>query len=153
DRAINDMKALEQAGGSKSSLTHLYLELSRSLQKEMDAQRARHDPSLVRTQAAYRQFLAALVASQSGQSYESLMFAGESMLNLKADTREQGTSQAKEAAAVFERVLKAYEKDPAFQKAPERLLRTRIRLAEALRRSGRFEDAQALLSALLKEQP
>jgi cellulose synthase operon protein C len=146
-KSIADMQALEKAGSSKAKLTQLYFELSKSLQKEMDAQKARRDPAYRRTEQAYKQFLAALASSQAGQSYDSLMFAGQAMLQM---------GMSKEAAEVFDRTLKAYENDPEFQKIPraaEALLLTRLRLAEALRKQKRFQDAETLLEKLIQQQP
>ena len=72
------------------------------------------------------EFLKALAASQDGQTYDSLMFAGESLLEL---------GEAEQADAIFARVLEVFGADPAFQvtKDETRLLRTRIRKAAALR--------------------
>ena len=146
-KAIADMQALEKAGSSKAKLTQLYYELSRSLQKEMDAQKARRDPAYRRTEAAYRQFLAALAESKVGQSFDSLSFAGQSMLRM---------GMAKEAAAVFQRTLETFEKDPEFQRNPraaEALLRTRLHLAEALRKQRQFAGAKEILEGVIKQQP
>jgi hypothetical protein len=73
------------------------------------------------------------------------MFAGESMLTL---------GNAKEASEVFKRVLDS--KDPEFQKTigpPERLLRTKLRMAEALRKQKKFTDAQTFLGDVIKDSP
>lgn len=146
DKAIADMKALEEAGSSKAKLTQLYYQLSKSLQKDMDAQKASHDPAdYTKTSRAYQLFLATLAASEAGQSYDSLMFAGESMLNL---------GNAKEASDVFKRVLES--KDPDFKQtigSPERLLRTKLRMAEALRKQKKFTDAQTFLADVVKDSP
>lgn len=145
EKAIADMKALEKAGSSKAKLTQLYYQLSKSLQKDMDAQKASNDPNYAKTSQAYQQFLTALAASEAGQSYDSLMFAGESMLTL---------GNAKEASEVFKRVLDS--KDPEFQKTigpPERLLRTKLRMAEALRKQKKFTDAQTFLGDVIKDSP
>ena len=146
DKAIADMRLLEAAGSSKEKLTQLYYELSKSLQKDLDAQEARKDPNLRRTQQAYKQFLQALVASKAGQTYDSLMFAGESML---------GLGLAKDSAEVFRRVREEYGK-PEPAGAPggkEKLLRTDLKLAEALRKLGNYADAQVLVERLAKENP
>jgi len=146
EKAIADMRALEAAGSSKEKLTQLYFELSKSLRKDMDAQEARRDPNLGRTKQAYKQFLQALVASKAGQTYDSLMFAGESML---------GLGLAKESAEVFRRVRDEYGK-PDLASAPggkEKLLRTDLRLAEAFRKLGNYAEAQTLVEKLAKENP
>ena len=57
--------------------------LGKLLEKEMDTLKKHGDSAgLARTQGAYQKFLAALVSSKSGQTYESLQWAGENMLKL-----------------------------------------------------------------------
>ena len=135
DQAIADMKILEQVSPSKAALTQLYFELGRSLKAEMDTLEKKGEvATLQRTREAYKQFLNALATSAAGQSYESLEWAGEAMLDL-------GIPQ--DAEAVLHRILDTYSKDPEFQKRPDaadRLLRTRIKLAAALREQGQFQE-------------
>jgi outer membrane protein assembly factor BamD (BamD/ComL family) len=151
DQAIADMAALEKAGAAGESLTQLYFELGRSLKQEMDALAKKIDSKsqarLEQTRAAYTKFLQALAASQTGQTYESLMFAGESLL---------GLGQAQEAGAIFDRVLKTYASDATFQQQPnasERLLRARLRRVESLRKQKQFDEAQAQLDEVTKLAP
>ncbi len=151
DKAIEDMKALEAAGGEGAMLTQLYFELGRSLQREMDALEASSDPlaagRLSQTRQAYSQFLQALAASESGQTYDSLMFAGESLLAL---------GEAEQADVIFDRVLETYSKDDVFRKqkdSGDRLLRARLRKVEAVRKQGEFAEAQKLLDAVKKDGP
>jgi outer membrane protein assembly factor BamD (BamD/ComL family) len=148
DRAIATMKTLEAVSPSKATLTQLYFELGRSLQSELDAlEKARNQAAYRRTQEAYKQFLQTLANSEAGQSYDSLQWAGESMLNLKMPA---------EAAAVFRRVLDTFGKDAEFQKQPDaanRLLRTRLKLAAALRGQRQFDEARKLVQTLADENP
>lgn len=147
DLAMADMGKLEKAGGG-GSLTQLYYSLGKLLEKEMDALKKKGDSAgLNRTQSAYLKFLTALAGSKSGQTYESLQWVGENMLTL---------SQPKEAEAVFRQVLKAYEKDPKFLAvagADDRLMRTRLRLAAALRGQRNFTEADTLIQQLIKDNP
>jgi cellulose synthase operon protein C len=146
NEAIADMGALEKAGGGNDA--QLYLSLGELLEKEMDAQRKRGDSAgLAKTQAAYQKFLSALIEAKAGQTYRSLQWAGESMLAL---------GNAKEAAAVFNRVLDTFGKDQAFlasPTAPAQILRTRLKLAAALRARGEFDQAGELVETLIKENP
>ena len=152
DAAIADMTALEKAGGTGAALTPLYYELGRSLKAEMDLlEKKKGDPAaqsrLEQTRGAYSKFLQALAQSESGQTYESLMFAGESLLSL---------NQAKDASAIFDRVLKTYAGDAAFQAQPgseQKILRAKLRRAEALRKQGLFPEAQAQLDEVQKLAP
>lgn len=151
DAAITDMAALEKAGGQGASLTQLYYELGRGLKREMDVLAKKIDSAstarLAQTRKAYAQFLQALAKSQAGQTYDSLMFAGESLLAL---------NQAKEAGELFDRVLSTYQSNPEFQKQPnsaDRLLRTRLRRAESLRKQKKFPEAQGALEEVIKLSP
>jgi tetratricopeptide (TPR) repeat protein len=100
DLALTDMATLEKAGAGGGSLTQLYFSLGKLLEKEMDRLKAKGDSGgLSRTKAAYQKFLVALAASTSGQTYESLEWAGENMLTL---------GNAKEAADNFTKILEKY---------------------------------------------
>lgn len=144
DLALADMKALEAAGGSGSGPTQLYFRLGQLLETEMESLRKKGDAKgLGRVQADYQKFLDALVATKGGQTYESLQWAGESMLSI---------GRPKEAAAVFDRVLAAYEDNAAFNAklgAGDRLLRTRLKRAAALRSLGDFDNAETLIRDLV----
>ena len=143
DLAIADMNKLEQAGGG-TTRTQLYFSLGKLIEKEMDSFKKKGDGAgLNRMKLAYLKFLNALVASKSGQTYESLEWAGENMLTLGND---------KQAAEVFDRILK----DQALSTgtgANERMLRTRIKLAAALRGLGDYATAETLVDALIKDNP
>lgn len=148
DKAIGDMKSLEKTGIARAQLTQLYLDLSKSLEREMAAQQARKDMAgFKRTQDAYKQFLSSLAASQAGQSFDSLLFAGNAMLSL---------DMPKEAEDVFNRMLATYSKDPEFLKNPKSantLLVIKLKKAEALRKERKFDDALELIDKLITENP
>jgi hypothetical protein len=148
DQAMADMASLEKAGGGGAGMTRLYFELGKLLEKEMDALKAKGDTTrLAQTQSNYLKFLTAVANSKSGQSYDSLEWAGENMLKI---------GQPKEAADVLKGVLTTYEKDEAFLKQPEsanRLLRTRLKLAAAFRDARDFTAADDLVAGLIKESP
>ncbi len=91
---------------------------------------------------AYKTFLTTLAGSKTGQTYESLEWAGESLLSLDA---------YKEAEEVLQRVLKDFIKDSPDPGDRSRLLRTRLKIAAALRGEGKLEDADQLVSKLLEE--
>jgi tetratricopeptide (TPR) repeat protein len=103
-------------------------------------------------QQAYRSFLTALCESKSGQTYESLQWAGESLLALDAGA---------EAEKVLQRVLDESISNPSFLSqagGKERVLRTKIKLASALRAQGKvdkakFEKAASLVEEILSQYP
>ena len=113
----------------------------------MDALKKRGDKAgLERTEQAYQKFLKSpSVASNSGQSFQSLQWAGENLLKLKA---------AEDANKVFAKILDFYSKDEAFQKQPnaaDKLLRVRIKQAAALREIGNLSESESILVELVKE--
>jgi tetratricopeptide (TPR) repeat protein len=148
ERAIADMKALENLGADKAKLTQLYYQLSRRLQDEMKALDARNDRiGYQRMSQAYRQFLQALVGSEAGQSFDSLAFAGDALLTLSA---------AAEAEKVFDKILSAYENDAEFLKQPQadaRILRVRLAKARSVREQSHFDEAHKLIVALAEQNP
>jgi len=148
--AIASMKALEQSGGA-ASRAQLYFKLGKLLEKELDSlKQKKNTAALSRMHQAYKTFLTTLAESKTGQTYDSLQWAGEGLLTLDADP---------EAEKVFRRVLDEFTKDPEFlQQANGRakLLRTRLKLAAALRGQGKsdkkkFDEANTLVKELLDQ--
>ncbi len=146
DLAIADMKALESLGGAGASAAQLYYELGKLLEREIEALKKRNDQAgLKRTEQAYQKFLNALVASKSGQSFQSLRWAADNLLKLGA---------AKEANDVYANILKFHGADPEFAKAPnaaESLLRVRIKQVAALRGIGDLSQAESVLNDLIEQ--
>jgi tetratricopeptide (TPR) repeat protein len=144
--AIDSMRALEQAGGA-AGRAQLYYRLGSLLEKELDRLREKgNTKELTALQQAYKTFLTTLVESKTGQSYESLQWAGEALLTLDA---------FQDAEKVFRRVLNDFTQDPKFlQQAGgrERLLNTRIKLAAALRGQKKFDEAGTIVDDLLKDK-
>ena len=150
--AIVSMKALEQSG-STASRVQLYLKLGKLLARELDRLREKKDSNgLKKTQEAYRSFLTALTESQSGQTYDSLEWAGESLLALDAGA---------DAEKVLRRVLNDAISNPTLLNQPggqERILRTKLKLAAALRIQGiterkKLDEAGSIVEELLSQNP
>jgi tetratricopeptide (TPR) repeat protein len=146
-QAIATMKTLEQAGGG-ASLTQLYLKLGKLLQRELDALKQKgNSTAYTQMHQSYKAFLTTLAGAKAGQTYESLEWAGESLLTLDA---------YKEAEDVLRRVLKDFTEDPQFLQQPSgrmSLLRTRLKLAAALRGQRKFDEASSLVEELLSQYP
>jgi len=150
--AIGSMKELEQSG-SATGRTQLYFKLGRLLERELDRLRAKKDTAgLKQTQQVYRSFLTALTESQTGQTYESLEWAGESLLELDAGA---------DAEKVLRRVLNDAIANPTLLNqpgGPERVLRTKLKLAAALRIQGvtdkkKLDEAASIVEELLSQHP
>ena len=147
DLAMADMALLEKAGGSGASLTQLYLELGKLLEKEMESLKKKGDGGgLNRTKSAYLKFLTALAESKSGQTFESLKWAGDNMLKL---------GNSKQAEGIYDKILEAGQKDPSFGIKPDgdRELSVKLKLAGAYRNQGKFEKANTLISQLTEKRP
>ncbi|WP_435022079.1 tetratricopeptide repeat protein [Tundrisphaera sp. TA3] len=148
DKAIAGMKTLEESGIAGASGAQLYFELGKLLEREIEALKKKNDRrGLERTQKAYEQFLMALVASKSGQSIQSLQWAGENLLKL---------GNYKEAGSVFANILTIYGKDPDFLAKPgsnDRLLRVRIKQVAALVGERNFDEAGKQIEEIVKQNP
>ena len=143
--AIASMKAIEQAGAG-ANRTQLYFKLGKLLERELVRLREKKDVrALAATQASFRTFLKALTENKSGQTYESLQWAAEQLLELDAGA---------EAEAVLRRVLDESVRSPDFlnsEGSSERLLRTKLRLASALRLQKKFDEAETALDQVLAD--
>jgi tetratricopeptide (TPR) repeat protein len=146
--AIATMKALEESG-STSGQAQLYFKLGKLLERELERLRTIKDfAAHGKMQQSYRSFLTALTQSKVGQTYESLQWAGESLLPLGAFP---------EAETVFRRVLSESINSPAFMNQPgakERVLRTQLKLSAALRGQAiadkkKLAEASSLVEELL----
>lgn len=147
EKAQADMTVLEKQGGG-ANLAQLYFGLGKLLEAEMKVLKDKGDRTgLAKRQADYLKFLTALANAKSGQTYESLQWAGEQMLKIQ---------NPREAGKIFKRILETIGKDHAFlaqEGADNLLLRTRIRYAEALRGQEDYTAAEELVADLLKEFP
>ena len=146
DIAIADMKTLEAIGGTGNGAAPLYFELGKLLEKEMESLRKRNDKAgLARTEQSYLKFLKALVASQSGQTFQSLKWAADNLLKL---------GSAKEANEVYDTLVKTYSKDAAFLKTPnagELLFLVKLKQVASLRSNGNLDQAESNLKELIAE--
>jgi tetratricopeptide (TPR) repeat protein len=148
DQAIVVMQILEKAGGGSNQQTQNYYRLGRLIQKELDRLRqTKNAQAEERMRQAYRTFLTSLAKSKTGQTYESLQWAGESLLTLGADA---------EAEALFRRILDEPSGDSASiepEVAKRRFFQTRLKLAAALRGLDKFDEAEALVDQLKTDEP
>ena len=87
-----------------------------------------------------------LAESKNEQTYDSLQWAGESLITLAA---------FQDAEKVLRRVLTEFTQDPQFVQSASgkgKLLRTRLRLVAALRGAGKFDEANSILDELLAQK-
>lgn len=143
--AIASMRAVEESGQG-TNRAQLYYKLGRLLEEELDRVRKANQPQkLAQTKESFRNFLLALAASKSGQTFESLRWAAEGLLSLEAGAEAEG---------VLRGLLDEYEHDAEFLKQPgatERILRAKVKLAAALRVQKKFDQAASVLDELLAD--
>lgn len=137
DLAMQDMAALEKVGGG--GLAQLYFGLGKALEKEMESLKQKGNTAgYNKTQQNYIKFLRALAGSSSGQTYESLEWAGENLLKL---------GESKEAADIFkDRILDKLKDLP-----PDKVFRTHLKLAAAFREQREWSDADRLVKELREQ--
>jgi cellulose synthase operon protein C len=145
--AIASMKVLEHSGEA-SGRAQLYFKLGKLLERELESlKEKKNTAALTRMHQAYKTFLTTLAESKTGQSYESLQWAGEGLLTLEAYA---------DAEKVLRRVLTEFTENPEFlqqQGGRGKLFRTRLRLVTALRGQGNFDGANVIMEDLLKQKP
>ena len=146
DLAIADMKTIEGIGGAGNGAAQLYYELGRLLEREIETLKKRNDKAgLARTEQAYQKFLKALIASKSGQTFQSLSWAADNLLKL---------GSAKEANEVFTTLINSYGKDPQFLRtkgAADQITLVRLKQVAALRALGELPEAETLLAEIIDQ--
>jgi tetratricopeptide (TPR) repeat protein len=144
--AIASMKSLEEAGGA-AGRAQLYYRLGKLIEQELDRVREKGNAAaLSGMHKAYRTFLTTLVESKTGQTFESLQWAGRSLLNLEA---------YQDAEKVFRRILNEFTQDPKFLQQASgatRLLLVRLGLCASLRGQNRLDEADDLIDQILEDK-
>ena len=147
DPAIAAIKELDQAGGS-AGRAQLYFNLGKLLEKELETLRAKKNTkALASLTQSYKAILNTVVESKTGQTYESLDWAGSSLFALDA---------YQDAEKVFRRMLNDYSQDAKFlqqSSAKAKMTLIRIKLASALRGQRKFDEANSLLDEALSQKP
>ena len=105
---------------------------------------------------AFEVFFDRVTKRETGSSFASLNWVGETYYSLGSGFDEDGappSSKAKvyfqKATTAYQRMLEVAEKDPKYQDQPESLLGIRLRLADCYRRSGNFDEAIKTLVTVL----
>jgi cellulose synthase operon protein C len=147
DAGIKSMQALEQAGGA-AGRAQLYFKLGKLLERELENVRAKKNTkALVELNRSFKTFLTTVAEAKTGQTYESLDWAGSSFLSIDA---------FQDAEKAFRRMLSDYSQDAQFMQqagSQNRLIVTRIKLASALRGQKKFDEANSLLDEVLSHKP
>jgi hypothetical protein len=146
---------------ASANLTAIYVSLGRELQRQLEELRKTgKKEEMQAVSSAFEVFLDRIVKRESGGSYASLNWVGETYFGLGSgfdDGQGPPPAQAKayfqKAAAAYESMLQIAAKDPKFKDQPESLIGIRLRLADCASRGGDFKAALESLVGILKEKP
>ncbi|MEX2113886.1 MAG: hypothetical protein WD845_11920 [Pirellulales bacterium] len=167
DKAEAAMDALEKlvqgAGDANAAenLTKIYVSLGRELEQQLqDLRKSGQTKQLESVSKAFEIFLDRVTKRETGNSYASLNWVGETYFSLGAgfdagpgNASPQATAYFAKAADAYKRMLDVVQNDPKFKDNPDSLTGARLRLADCHRRAGQFDDALAVVVEVLKQKP
>jgi len=147
EKAQADMAQIEEKGGG-NDLAQRYFELGKLLETELAALKEKGDSAtLAKRQADYLKFLQALANAKSGQTPQSLLWAGEQMLKIQ---------NPREAGQLFNQILEKWGDNKEFlaqQGADQFVLQAKVGIVQALREQGDYTKAESMLAELMKQNP
>jgi hypothetical protein len=143
------------------NLAAIYISLGRELQQHLQALRkSGKNKELDTVSKAFDVFLDRLMKRETGASYASFNWVGETYFNLATSFEEGGGPPSlkapgffKKAAAGYQRMLETAEKDPKLSKQPDTLNAIRSRMSDCHRRAGEYEQAIKAIVPVLREKP
>lgn len=158
DKARETMRDLEKivgTGGGGASLTKIYLDLGKELQKEVERLQAAKDPRLAEVLKSFERFLEDMSQRKEGQDFNSLTWVAETYRSLgeglqQGDAAKAGTYFGR-AVAALQLLLDEEQKKPGFIPSGG-LLGVRLKLVKCKRLQKDFEAAHKLLAAILAEK-
>ena len=171
EKAIKIMDAMEQRvaalgdAGGEQRITKIYIGLGRKLQTQLERLTAEGNRDEVqRVSAAFVDFLDRAGQRQTGNTWASRNWVAQTYYNLAAggegatgDGRTARGEQAEvfygKSAAAYGKLLDEASADPGFSPSNEAVLGAKVRLAECLRRLGRYAKSLDLFAEVLAEKP
>jgi tetratricopeptide (TPR) repeat protein len=165
EAAMDSLEKLVQGAGdakSAESLTAIYISLGRELEQHLqDLRKSGRTKQLDEVSKAFEVFLDRVTKRDTGNSYASLNWVGQTYFSLGAGLDEgDGKGTSKKAVAYFKKATEAYqrmlamaEKDPKFKDQPDSLIGVRLRLADCLSRAGDVDGAIKIIVEVLKQKP
>ena len=159
DNARTAMRTLEKivgAGGGGASVTKVYLELGKELEKEVHRLQTAKDPRLNDVLKSFETFLEDMFNRKEGHDYNTLNWVADTYSNL-GDGLEAGDASKAEgyfgkAAAAIQLLLDSESVKPGVIPAPA-ILFVKLKLVKCKRRQKSFDAAHQMIVALLKEKP
>lgn len=159
DKARATMRELEKivgVGGGSASLTRIYLDLGKELEKEVQRLQTASDPRLADVLKSFENFLQDMFQRKEGHDFSSLIWVAETYKAL-GEGLEKGDSAKSEnyfgkAVAALQMLLDTEAAKPGIIPSPAAHLGVRLRLVMCKRRQRDFDSAHALIVSILKEK-
>jgi hypothetical protein len=154
DKARETMRELEKivgTGGGGASLTKIYLDLGKELQKEVERLQAAQDPRLAEVLKSFETFLEDMSGRKEGQDFNSLIWVAETYRAL-GEGLQQGDSA--KAESYFGKAVMALQQllDKPDLIPSGGLLGVKLKIVMCKRREKDFEEAHKQLIAVLQEK-
>jgi cellulose synthase operon protein C len=153
--AMKELEKIEGAGGGGASVTRIYLELGKELEKEVKRLQAAKDPRLGEVLKSFETFLDDMSKRKEGQDYNTLIWIAETYKALGEGLDEGDTGKAipyfAKAAASLQAMLDEDAKKPGF--IPEGSVPgVKLRLVTCKRRQKSFDEAHKLIAEILSKR-
>ncbi|MGE5194777.1 MAG: hypothetical protein ACM3U2_19980, partial [Deltaproteobacteria bacterium] len=158
EKARETMRELEKivgTGGGGASLTKIYVDLGKELQKEVERLQAAKDPRLGEVLKSFETFLQDLAGRTAGQDYNSLTWVSETYRALGEGLQQGDSAKAEgyfaKAAGALQTLLDENEKKPDFIPSGA-VLGVKLKLVKCKRLQKDFDEAHKLMLAILAEK-
>jgi hypothetical protein len=158
ENARSAMKTLEKivgAGGGGASVTKVYLDLGRELQKEVQRLQAAKDPRLNDVLKSFETFLEDMAKRQEGHDYNTLNWIADTYSNLgeglEAGDPTKSESYFGKAAAAVQLLVDTETAKPGAIPS-QAVLAVKLKLVQCKRRQKSFDSAHQMLLDILKEK-
>jgi hypothetical protein len=159
-KKLNEARAarlqLEKIAGGEDSatLTAVYVELGRELQRELEALAQKGDKKrLGEVKTAFETFLQDLAQRTEGQSYGSLIWIAETYFSMAQGSKEDKTTAEayyNQASKIYQQILTKAQSDPKFLE-PGKVPGVKLRLVTCYEISGKFPEAETMIADVLLE--
>jgi hypothetical protein len=156
DNARAAMRTLEKivgAGGGGASVTKVYLELGKELEKEVHRLQAAGDKRLNDVLKSFETFLEDMFNRKEGQDYNTLNWIADTYSNLGEGLESGNPTKAEsyfgKAAAAVQLLLDTEAAKPGVIPAPA-VLAVKLKLVKCKRRQKAFDAAHQLVVEILK---
>ncbi|MFO0897012.1 MAG: hypothetical protein U0836_06215 [Pirellulales bacterium] len=161
EKTMNSLDALAAKDAKAAALlTRVYVGLGRELHAQIKSLSDRGDQEQADNVArSLEAFLERVGARKEGQNYQTLSWIAETYYNLAGGGEALGRAspaaakQFAKAAGIYQQLLVASERDPAYLPKPELAKALRLRMAQCQRRAGNYQAATDVLVPLLEAEP